>query len=117
MLKINRLNYLAAATMAGVIAVLLPVKVIAASGQEIDVRVEGSLERFAKEVTGGKKFLSKAQGVLVFPRVIKAGFGIGGEYGEGALRVGNKTVEYYSTAAASIGFQLGAQSKTVVLVF
>ncbi len=42
---------------------------------------------------------------------------IGGEYGEGALRIHNKTVEYYSTAAASIGFQLGAQSKAVVLVF
>ncbi len=38
-------------------------------------------------------------------------------FGEGALRIHNKTVEYYSTAAASIGFQLGAQSKAVVLVF
>jgi len=53
----------------------------------------------------------------VFPSVIKAGFGIGGEYGEGALRVGGATVEYYSTVAASIGFQLGAQSKAVFLVF
>jgi lipid-binding SYLF domain-containing protein len=49
--------------------------------------------------------------------VIKAGFGIGGEYGEGALRVGGRTVEYYNTAAASIGFQLGAQMKTIILVF
>jgi len=62
-------------------------------------------------------FLEKAQGVLVFPNIIKAGFGIGGEYGEGSLRIAGKTVEYYSTASASIGFQLGAQSKSVVLVF
>jgi len=55
--------------------------------------------------------------VLVFPSVIKAGIGIGGEYGEGALRIGGKTVEYYSTAAASIGFQLGAQSKSAVVLF
>lgn len=54
---------------------------------------------------------------MVFPSVIKAGFGIGGEYGEGALRIAGKTVDYYSTAAASIGFQLGVQSKTVILVF
>ncbi len=47
----------------------------------------------------------------------KAGFGIGGEYGEGVLRIGGKTVEFYSAAAASIGFQLGAQSKTVILMF
>ncbi|MFC1820881.1 hypothetical protein ACFLZG_07360, partial [Thermodesulfobacteriota bacterium] len=51
------------------------------------------------------------------PSVIKAGFGIGGEYGEGALRISGKTVDYYSTAAASIGFQLGAQSKTIILIF
>jgi len=49
--------------------------------------------------------------------VIKAGFGIGGEYGEGALRIGGKTVDYYSTAAASIGLQLGIQSKAVFLLF
>ena len=55
--------------------------------------------------------------MLVFPSVIKAGFGIGGEYGEGALRISGKTVDYYSTAAASIGLQLGAQTKTVILVF
>ena len=66
---------------------------------------------------GSDKFLNKAKAVLIFPEVIKVGFGIGGEYGEGALRINNKTVEYYSTAAASIGFQLGAQIKTVILVF
>jgi lipid-binding SYLF domain-containing protein len=55
--------------------------------------------------------------VLVFPKVYKAGIGIGGEYGEGALRIGGKTVDYYNTVAASIGFQLGAQAKTIILVF
>jgi lipid-binding SYLF domain-containing protein len=53
----------------------------------------------------------------VFPGVFKAGIGLGGEYGEGALRIGGKTVDYYSTAAGSFGFQLGAQKKTVILVF
>jgi lipid-binding SYLF domain-containing protein len=48
---------------------------------------------------------------------LKAGIGVGGEYGEGALRIGGKTVDYYNTAAASIGFQLGAQKKTIILVF
>jgi len=89
----------------------------AASAKEIDIKVDAALERFIKEVGGAKQFLKSAKGVLVFPDVIKAGIGIGGEYGEGALRIGGKTVNYYSTAAASIGFQLGAQSKTVMLVF
>lgn len=88
-----------------------------ASAEEIDARVDASLDRFVAEVDGAQRFLDGASGVLVFPRVIKAGVGVGGEYGEGALRVGGETVEYYSTAAASIGFQLGAQAKTVLLVF
>jgi len=96
---------------------LLPETSSAASAEEINIRVDGTLKRFSKEITGGSEFLKKAKGVLVFPSVIKAGFGIGGEYGEGALRNSGKTVEYYSTAAASIGLQLGAQSKSIVLIF
>ncbi|MFK8066729.1 MAG: YSC84-related protein [Gammaproteobacteria bacterium] len=91
--------------------------VYAESAEEIEIGVDATLERFSKEVSGGEKYLKKAHGVLIFPSVIKAGFVVGGEYGEGALRVNGKTVEYYSTAAASLGFQLGAQSKSVVLVF
>jgi lipid-binding SYLF domain-containing protein len=89
----------------------------AKSAKEIDIGVDVALEQFAKDVSGGREFLKSAKGVLVFPSVIKAGIGIGGEYGEGALRIGGKTVDYYSTAAASIGFQLGAQSKRVLIVF
>ena len=89
----------------------------AASREEIDIEVKAALERFRTEVGGGEEFLNKAEGVLVFPSVIKAGFGVGGEYGEGALLIKGKTVDYYNTAAASIGFQLGAQLKTIVIVF
>ncbi len=89
----------------------------AATAKEIDVSVDVALERFHKEVHGSKDLLKKSKGVLIFPKVYKAGFGIGGEYGEGALRINGKTGDYYSTAAASIGFQLGAQVKTVILVF
>ena len=53
----------------------------------------------------------------MFPSVIKAGVGFGGEYGEGALRINGKTVSYYNTMAGSFGLQFGAQAKTIVLVF
>jgi lipid-binding SYLF domain-containing protein len=106
-----------AACLAFMASFLLANVAHAATAKEIDVSVDVALERFHKQVKGGKEFLQSAKGVLVFPRVIKAGFGIGGEYGEGALRIGGNTVDYYNTAAASIGFQLGAQSKTVILVF
>lgn len=96
---------------------LFSMNTYAASSAEIDIEVEAALKRFKVEVAGADKFLQKAEGVLVFPNVVKAGFGIGGEYGEGALLIKGKTVDYYNTAAASIGFQLGAQFKTVMLIF
>ena len=55
--------------------------------------------------------------MLVFPKVIKAGFGIGGEYGEGALRINGRSVGYYNLISASIGLQLGAQSRAELLLF
>ena len=89
----------------------------AASKETIDRRVGKSLEKFRTDIRGGQDLLNRAEGVLVFPSVKKAGIGIGGEYGEGALLIRGQTVDYYSTAAASIGFQLGAQARTQILVF
>lgn len=89
----------------------------AASAAEIDAGVNQTLSRFTREVAGAEAFLKSAKGALVFPKVYKAGIGIGGEYGEGALRVHGKTVDYYSTAAASIGFQLGGQVKSIIILF
>jgi len=89
----------------------------AATAREIDVSVDVALENFEKDVAGSKPFLAGAKGLLVFPKVIKAGVGFGGEYGEGALRIGGKTVDYYNTMAASFGLQFGAQAKTIVIVF
>ena len=89
----------------------------AATAKEINVSVDVTLKNFYKNIKGAKEYLKSVKGVLVFPSVYKAGFGIGGEYGEGALRIGGKTIEYYSTVAGSFGFQLGAQKKTLILVF
>jgi len=97
--------------------VLLPGTAQARTAQEIDAGVNAALAQFTKQVKGAKKFLQDAPGVLVFAEVYQAGFGIGGEYGEGALRVHGKTAAYYSIASASIGFQLGVQKKDIILVF
>ncbi len=93
------------------------VPAMAASSAEINAGVDQTLSRFTKEVAGANAFLKSAKGALVFPKVYKGGIGIGGEYGEGALRVGGRTVDYYSTAAASIGFQLGGQVKSIIILF
>ena len=76
-----------------------------------------ALEVFAEQVDGSEVFLNQAAGYLIFPRVIKAGVGFGGESGEGVLRVGGSTVEYYRTTSGSFGLQLGAQAKSMVIAF
>jgi lipid-binding SYLF domain-containing protein len=99
------------------ISLLTPAYSIAASKVEIDAKIKASLTEFYSHSSAGKELASKAKGMLVFPSVIKAGFGIGGEYGEGPLLVGGKPVDYYNVAAVSIGFQLGAQLKSEIIMF
>jgi lipid-binding SYLF domain-containing protein len=89
----------------------------AASAAEIDADVDVALSRFYRHVHGSRQLVRKATGVLVFPTVIKAGMGIGGEYGEGALRIHGRTVAYFNTISASFGFQLGAQARSVIILF
>jgi lipid-binding SYLF domain-containing protein len=83
----------------------------------IDADVDATITRLYETVQGSRELAAKAQGMLVFPSVISAGFWIGGQYGQGALRVGGQTNGYYSITAASFGLQIGAQSKAVILLF
>ncbi|HOD36165.1 MAG TPA: YSC84-related protein [Syntrophales bacterium] len=107
--------------LAGVVMMILAIlsaqNLYAATAREIDVSVDVALERFHKEVKGANEFLNAAKGVLVLPKVLKGGFWVGGEYGEGALRIGGKTVDYYSIASASFGFTFGGEMKDVIIVF
>ncbi len=98
-------------------ALLMPATTTAKSGAVIDVEVDETIVVFKEEVKGSEIFLEQAAGVLIFPRVVKVGIGIGGETGEGALRVRGRTIDYYRTIAGSFGLQLGAQSKSIVIAF
>ena len=83
----------------------------------IDADVDATLTRLYNTVHGSRELVGKARGVLVFPSVISAGFWVGGQYGQGALRIGEQTSGYYSVAAASFGLQIGAQSKAIIMLF
>lgn len=100
-----------------VFAALMSTGAYSASNAEINAKTSEALQAFYKHSSAGKRLLQQAKGALVFPEVYKAGFGIGGEYGEGKLIEKGKTTGYYSIAAASIGFQLGAQVKTEIILF
>ena len=112
MLKINKLL-----TITTVLAALVSVSGCVTPASAIDRSANESLQEFRGQVNGAQVFLDQAAGYLVFPRVYKAGLGVGGETGEGVLRVGGSTVDYYRVAAGSIGFQFGAQAKSMVIVF
>jgi len=87
------------------------------SANRIDGEANTALQVFRQDITGAQLFLDQAAGYLVFPRVIKVGVGVGAETGEGVLRVGGRSVDYYRTSSGSIGFQAGAQAKSVVIAF
>jgi lipid-binding SYLF domain-containing protein len=100
------------------LALLGGIRPSAAAGTgEINAAVTRTLERFYQQVPGARELGARAAAVLVFPTIVKAGFGFGGEYGEGAMRIGGKTAGYYNTVAASFGFQIGAQARSVIIMF
>ena len=106
-----------------VLAALLAASVLgarpaaAASAKEIDAEATAAVKKLVAAVPEARDLAGKAKGVLIFPKVYKAGFMFGAQYGEGALRKGGRTVGYYNTVAASYGFQAGAQSFGYVLLF
>ena len=90
---------------------------VGAAAEEIDASANVATRRFYKQVEGAEEFVSSAKGLLIMPSVKKAAFIIGGEYGEGALRIGGKTVDYYNIVSGSIGFQIGAEAKDIIIAF
>ncbi len=101
----------------GVMLFSIPMLSYGGTAKEINTEVSQALTLFYQQVKGGKEFLNAAKGVLVIPNVVKAGLGVGGQYGEGALRIGGKSVAYYSLAGGSAGLQIGAQKMNVILAF
>jgi len=89
----------------------------AEAAKVIDVKADVAIERFKKFVKGGDAFLSKVKGYLVFPTVYKGGFILGGEYGNGVLKVDGKSVAYYNITSASIGLQFGGQKASYLFAF
>lgn len=89
----------------------------AATKEQLDAQVRDALTRMETAIPAGREFAQRAAGMLVFPRVMKAGFVVGAEVGEGALLVNGETVQYYRTTALSAGLQLGVSGTTEVILF
>lgn len=83
----------------------------------IDTRADAALEQLYSINPSARDLTDKASAILVMPLITEAGFGFGGSYGRGALRVGGVSVDYYSAAQASFGLQIGGQQYSHVLFF
>ncbi len=85
--------------------------------QSLDSAANATLTKLYEAAPSSRELVARARGVLVFPDVLSGSFIIGAEHGKGVLRVGDAAVGYYRTTSGSIGFQAGAQSKAMVLLF
>jgi len=89
----------------------------AVSKLELDTRVSAALERLYTAQPEAQSLASKAAAILVFPRIMKGGVGLGGELGEGSMLVNGQSAQYYRLTSVSFGFQLGVQAKSEVVLF
>ena len=99
------------------LTIILSPELNAKAMNEIDSAIENSLKRFTEEIQGGDAYLEGARGVLVIPRMWKAGVLIGFEFGEGALIVDDIKVQYYKALTTSLGIQVGVGSKDLIILF
>ena len=88
-----------------------------ATKAELDAEIKVALDELYKFSPAAKELTSKAKGMLVFPGIIKAGLVFGGAYGEGAMIIDGKKVQYYNNIGGSVGFQIGVQKRSEVYVF
>ena len=84
---------------------------------QIDLGADEALKIFTTDIDGSEIFLNQSAGYLVFPRALRAGLGVGAETGEGVLRIGGKTVDYFRITSGSLGLQAGAQARSIVICF
>ena len=84
---------------------------------KLEGKVDASLKVLYDKSGKARELKQEAKAILVFPEVVKAGFLLGGQYGEGALRKNDKTVGYYNTVQTSFGLQAGAQTFGYALFF
>ncbi|MWB77198.1 twin-arginine translocation pathway signal [Pseudooceanicola sp. 216_PA32_1] len=116
-MSISRRNFTFAALAAPLFMAGCNNGVGSGNAEVIDARADATLEYMFNQFPQTRDLADKSVAMLIMPLVTEAGFGIGGGYGRGALRIQGSTVDYYSATTANIGFQIGAQQYAHVLFF
>ena len=112
-----KLRTLTAATGLTILGLIASTPTFAATKAELDASATKAMKHFYTLGTMNKELAGKAAGILIFPKVTKAGAGVAGEHGEGVLRVNGKTVDYYSIGSASVGLTLGVGQHSEMIMF
>lgn len=98
-------------------AVISPGTVNAASKAEIDSEADAAMQQLFESSPVARMLAKEAKAILIFPKIVKLGFIVGVQGGNGALRRGGVTTAYYNTASASYGLQAGIQKFGYALIF
>jgi len=114
-MKIQSMYKVCVLTLVGFL--LSACSVFETSGNSIDLSADEAIKVFKEDIEGSEVFLNQAAGYLVFPRALRAGLGVGAETGEGVLRIGGKTVDFFRISSGSLGLQAGAQARSIVICF
>ena len=104
-------------TVVFVLGIVFAGQAFGGTAKEIDASADAALDRFYENVKDAKEVAQRAEGLLIMPNVKKGALIVGGEYGQGVLRIGGKSVDYYSMISGSIGLQIGGQAKDVIIAF
>jgi lipid-binding SYLF domain-containing protein len=115
--RIGDMNAFRALCLMLIAIIAAPSRSEAASAAVINAEANATLHSFVEQIGGARELANKAAGLLVFPSVVKAGIGFGGEYGEGILFIHRRPAGYYNLISASFGFQLGVQERSVIIMF
>jgi len=113
--KITRRHMLAPLLAIGAAALIRPAA--AAGRAEIDYDVHVAMQRLRALDAKTRALVGHAIAILMFPNIVKGGFIVAGQYGEGALIEHDKTTGYYNIAAGSLGLQAGGQAFSYALLF
>jgi len=101
----------------GLMSLLLSLPAAADTPEELDLKADQTLATLTGDLNLPEQLFEDAEAVLIFPTVVKSGYGADVEYGKGTLRIGGKSVDYYETTATAFGIQVGAHKKALVLLF
>ena len=113
----TRRTFIRAVSGAAIVGLLsvTPTPAPAATAEDLQKDSAQALQALYKTDPAAKLIAGRAKGILVFPKIVKAGLVFGGSYGEGVLMQRGRVTDYYNSVSASWGWQAGAETYAYIV--